>query len=328
MIDSIHIRLKRTLVSNARVKSFTEKILTKQVYNDSKFFEDETEPYEDTVTIGNFKNFNVSIGSKHIKINGSLPEYIYGNNVQGLPFSELYNAIKRLSEETGISWQAGEIQRIDIGESFTVSGNVRKYFLSLLDTQHYDRNRIDKKDENGVRYNYGTDGVTVFTFYDKTKEALTIPDYLDDPNKRVIRIEMRIMKNVRRTTYNSIKFLKVANLITEKYHKKLATMWGEHYDSIVKKRELKEHNILLEPKTKSIDSFLIAYALHEMSYATALDWLSIIAEKNKWSTIEKSKAKAKIHGQYNSDITSKPNRFIKELDSAVKAGQIYSLYLK
>jgi len=323
MVDTVQMRLQRSRLTKNQIEKLIGVLTNIKVNNRHQQIGD-TE-YNKSYIEGNYKGFNFKIGSKTVTANGSLVKYFYGNNVQCLPFSEIGTAIKQLSKATGLPWLKADLQRVDIAECVIVNHNVQHYFAYLDDTPGYSRNMDVTKLSHGVRFL--KDNIKL-CFYDKTVEAVRVPGFIKNfSTNRVIRIEARIMKNVRRTLYNKTKKFGVVNLLSHTYHKRLAEFWQEHYAAIIKRRIIYEHGEVL--RKKNADEYLMALAMRLIGGLS--QWFCILdtmTSNNHWTTKAKSDAKKDYRRKYSSEIVTLPNAYIKELDDKVHEGYIYQFIKK
>lgn len=118
--------------------------------------------------VANYKNLKITINEKNIHVNGSLPKFYFGNNVQTFSSEQQVNdALKQLSTELGIPILKGDIVRVDVAISIPLNSNIAFYMKSLKETPGY-----------GYAYNEGRyinkkykKGNLVLAFYDKTLDA-------------------------------------------------------------------------------------------------------------------------------------------------------------
>ena len=115
MIDSPYIRIDKSLISQSNLKKLVSKVdLTKESINHET---------GNKSIYGNYKNFKIAVNNKSVCVNGSLPKFVLGNNVESLSVSETSTALIELSNELSIPILKGDLTRIDIAESFPVDAN-------------------------------------------------------------------------------------------------------------------------------------------------------------------------------------------------------------
>lgn len=103
------------------------------------------------------------------KLTLSLPGYLKGSNFYSLSLSEVRESIESISEDTGIDWSLGLVNRIDFKQDIIVENLPHRYFDCLGVLSKMSRNTI----EGSLYYNKNTKREKrslVLTFYDKSKE--------------------------------------------------------------------------------------------------------------------------------------------------------------
>jgi hypothetical protein len=272
-----------------------------------------------TSIYGNYKNFNVGIHPNTITVDGSLSEFVFGQNVDIIDFQQTKDALYQLELELGIPILTAQLVRLDMGECFFLDSSLIRYFTSLLPTPFSVRE--EKENPNhGVTYRLKKNELS---FYNKTQYAITSPMVTIPDGKQVMRIEKRYKSNLRRSVLNNSRKLAVFHLLSHSFHKRMATLWCNHFDSIVKKRKIYEY-----PKMKGYKDycdFRMASSLIEHSIEACFSELQIIAEENKWKTRVLTDLQNALLAHYNSGLATVPNRYIKELEREVHNGYIWQL---
>lgn len=304
MIDSIHIRLNKSLIKEEQLLKLGQIIQPKKQI--------EWITSDRRLLVGNYKNFQVTINRDTVCVNGSLPKFVFGHNLFTLSHTQIKQAIKLLSMELGLPLVKGEIARIDIAETIAVDNSIIRYLISMLDTPKYERYRTERRSDS-VRYEKGN---VDLVFYNKTYEALKFTDaHKHFGSKNVIRIELRIKSNVRRTVMNHISQLYVLHLFSHSFMRRLATFWLNNYNSIIKRRQL-----LKVPPAKSwnmFDEFLVAATLINDGLSFWNDILQIVAEENNWGARTKRTVRDKIISIYDSNNYSIGNPYVSELNAKI-----------
>lgn len=305
MIDSIHIRLQRAELTTEQISTLLSRLIIKKTIERSN---------GNVSYIGNYKNFNIAVNSETITLNGSLPTFLCGHNLKSMHHRENIKALMLLSQELGIPIMKGEIARIDVAETIPVNHSAIRYFISLDETPKYARFRHDNP-SHGLRYEKEN---VQLVFYNKTYEAMKYPDaYKEYDSKNLLRIELRIKFNVRRTLKNKIPKLAVLHLMSPSFFKTLAKYWLSTYNKIVKKRRLLKY-----PHAKSWNTFqdyLTATAVIDKSYAFWYDIVNITSLENGWDTRTKTNVTKKLKAIYTNSDYSVPNPYIAELNYKVNS---------
>ena len=311
MIDSIYTRLPKTYLTQQQLRKL---INTITIYRENKIVAEPGNPK--VQLIGSYKNFKITLNPNTIALNGSIPKFVNGHNISTLDFQQTKEALYQLQSEIGLPLLKADLARVDIGECFFLEKDLRYYFASLLDTPGYDRFRYEK--EKGVRYDKRN---MTLSFYDKNKEAAqTAPAQLMTLGDDVMRIEMRIMKNLHRYLIYRTKKFNVAYLLSEQMHRRMGQIWYSHFDAILKNRKLLE--VISIDGWKGFRELPFTAGLYENGISQWFDILALHAKHNNWDARTVKSVKDRLIDSFNSDLTTKPNKYVQELESKVQAGSI------
>lgn len=311
MIDTIHITIPKAIVAKEAVSNLSNIItIDKTTYSNSTGA---------TAVMGYFRNFKVVIHNDNITLNGSLTKFIYGHNLVTMKPEEIMQAIIRLSKALGIPVVKGRITRLDVADNIPLKTPAIKIMSSFLETRGYVRSTARRR-QDGVRY---LKGVTKFAIYNKTYDAYEHPNSFVDFNS-VVRLEMRIAKNVRRTVFDTLKKpLYVLHLLSPSFLRRLAKIWYKHYEKLNKER------VICEPPKLSgwgdFRNYLIGRQLLEVGIIDVQNCVDVIAETNNWDSRKRRIVHSQIKSIFTNELILRPNTYIAELDEGIKKSALYKI---
>ena len=193
------------------------------------------------------------------------------------------------------------------------------YFFSLQETPGYERTTNERR-SFGVRYKKGN---LVLAFY-KTDEALLHPDAHAIYNgSNLLRIELRITKNILRTLNYFSPKMPVAYLYSKFFFNLLAKQWMKHYTAVIKKRHLYEAPTICG--WNEFQDYLTTTAVLREGYATVVDLVTKVSIDNKWNSRTTKNVINKISGLRDTAIYSANNKYIAELECKIKETYAYEV---
>jgi len=260
------------------------------------------------ITFGKLRNLRLKIKGDTLTINGSLPKYLYGDNVQELTRKDTQEAIESLSDELHLSIDKAKIYRIDIASNFIMKEPLEKYYLSLDTLPRYEK----KPYRDGVLFS--TNKITL-EFYNKAKELKKkrqpIPEIFQ--NRNVIRYEIHLQKRLP-SIFNQV--VTGNDLYNENFYITAVDLWKEKYFSIKKNRvnTFNPEAIKMMDK-KQIFNQLALLGIKQIGQDELLKMLEL--ERGKFSKMQFKRIKDKITSLSNLPELTKKNNFIQELDSKI-----------
>ena len=148
----------------------------------------------DVYHTGRLDGLRVSVFGHGVKIEGSLPKYLTGQNVKSVSLNDIRSAVDTVGESLGLPIRDSIIRRIDIGETFPVSRIVPEYlnrFGDLLRCKRYeyaDRSSLLYKNSNRE-----------LIFYDKAAEVRKSNSGASIPKEWIKNNLLRFEKRYRKT---------------------------------------------------------------------------------------------------------------------------------
>lgn len=167
---------------------------------------------------GKLENLRLRLDpDNRLKIEGSLPKYLFGSNIETLSRTDLIKAIDQLSLEAGIDADAARVYRLDLAATLQMPAPVATYLPILGYLPRFTRTQHDS---TGVTYASKQRSIT---FYDKGEEA--------GEGKNLLRIELKFKKRLKAQLGQAV-FL--SDLHSESLFKGLVDRWGNQYKAIQK----------------------------------------------------------------------------------------------
>ena len=186
---------------------------------------------------GSVSNIRVSQTFGGYYIQGSLPKYLYGNNVCQLTRKDIGTAIENLSDTLHLPIQDADVTSIEVGANICLS-KVPSAYIGLLG----DMPRMKRVMLGDSLYYRGSGKVfpRQYYFYDKKQEVKkkggVMPVRLETAN--MLRYEMRLYRRLAKQL--GIQELKASTLQDRAVYRELVNRWLDGYLSINKITGMKE----------------------------------------------------------------------------------------
>ena len=208
---------------------------------------------------GKAKNMVIRRNANSITVQGSLPKYQYGNNLQTLQRADTGLIIEELSDLISTDLSKARLQRVDFSTNIITEHKPQYYYRFLGHLTRFYRH----SDNSSLYYNQGCKKLL---FYDKIKDAkakqMPIPKQYQ--NKNVLRYEMRLLKQVNKFFKRDV----LANdLINKQLYNYLLDKWYEYYKEIEKQKS--KINIMSNRITspKDFDKQLLIGLVQSLGYS-------------------------------------------------------------
>ena len=271
----------------------------------------------ETRTFGSVGGLKVSIYTGGISIIGSLPKFIYGNNVCLFDRHSTQRAIEKLSDIFHINIADADVTGIEFGTNFPMKHKVTDYLSKLgemprLSRYHFEPSTLYYKGR-------GKNTPKVFAFYDKLSEAeakgMDYPSGVSGEN--LLRYEMRLTGRLK--TQLGIADLQASTLYDRTFYRKLVKLYQNSYYSISKNVQLKD-NAMSEIKTVSdAINTLMARLLSQTDKAQIVAFLD---ELRAAQVFNDSKYYTRLKNKINEIATKSDfvvtDELIRELDNDIK----------
>lgn len=259
---------------------------------------------------GKLSNLQINEFQEGFRVFGSLPKYFLGNNLEILSRKSTIKAVEKLSDDLGINISESKLFRFDVSCNFIMQKEVLNY-QNLLDELTYFKKSFYK----GSLY-YSRDKIEL-AFYNKTREMSNkrqaIPETFRQYKNRILRYEMRYLKNLKQEFHKDILLKDLSN---EDFYIELIKKWKEYYFKITKKNLIKFNNMALSD-VKLFQNQLMLYGLIALG---GFDEVSQMIEqsRNEIGRHKVKRIKDKLKELKQSKELTEINPLIKELDYKIK----------
>lgn len=175
----------------------------------------------------------VRVNTAQVIIEGSLPKYRYGSNVQTLSRHSTEDVVGELSDRLGLDLGLSWVTYVEFGTNFPMDKGIGEYIDRLGDLRGFNRVQWDY---GGVYYRRKCGkGQKELVFYDKVRECrehnIPIPPLLSDKN--LLRYELRLRGKL--ATQLGVPEVRGATLWDMGFYRCLTRMWQGFYFDIEKR---------------------------------------------------------------------------------------------
>ena len=271
----------------------------------------------ETRTFGSVGGLKVSIYTGGISIIGSLPKFLYGNNVCLFDRHSTQRAIEKLSDIFHLKITDADVTGIEFGTNFLMKHKVTDYLSKLgemprLSRYHFEPSTLYYKGR-------GKNTPKVFAFYDKLSEAeakgMDYPSGVSGEN--LLRYEMRLTGRLK--SQLGVADLQASTLYDRTFYRKLVKLYQNSYYSISKNVQIKD-NAMSEIKTVSdAINTLMARLLSQTDKAQIVAFLD---ELRAAQVFNDSKYYTRLKNKINEIATKSDfvvtDELIRELDNDIK----------
>ena len=256
MYDTVHFLINKHEIPNKELNALIEQLKNCPTTYDTKT--------DEMLNIrGNFKNLKIEINNYTLKISGSLPKFLLGNNIEILTCSQVKEAITKISQELGVDIRKAKVVRLDISACFFMKNKVEDYFPILDSRKSLKRSNIKK--ETLMFINKSKEKTKHIMLYDKTKEmedkGSEIPDRYK--NKNILRYEIQIFKRIKKEL--GISELTADLLFDKQFYNNAIEYLIKEYERIEKKPTINFGAIDKSQKSKEIVDNILIMSLFELS---------------------------------------------------------------
>ena len=261
---------------------------------------------------GKLKNLKVMVNCNGLYVNGSLPKYLFGNNLETFSRSATEEVIEALSDRLSLPMKEARVSRLDVAKSFIMKQPVIEYLTQFTEASHYKKWEIANREtllyKNSMRE---------LTLYDKTAEVKrcrgSIPEVYKHRN--VLRYEMRLKSRVAKQLGQER--ILASLLSDESFYMAIVDKWQKEYFSIHILR--KPIGTLDMTTTKALERSLALIGLQCLGETPVLDMIRAATENGELSKMQchrhRKRARELAEAPRPTDETSEA---ILELDSKVR----------
>lgn len=188
------------------------------------------------VMYGYKKGLKVSFHPSGISVIGSLPKFLYDDNIHPLTRGTTGEAIEAISECLGFDIGNALVTGLEFGMNFPVSSPVSDYLLRLGELERMQRYKFSS---STLYYKpKGRKQPKVLCFYDKVADAkakgMSIPVGLEDAN--ILKYELRLKG---RLSYQlRVDNITASTLSDRAFYKMLIGLYQSYYRAIYKQKQM------------------------------------------------------------------------------------------
>lgn len=266
---------------------------------------------------GNLEGLKVCIYAGGISIIGSLPKYIYTNNIYLLNRSTTAQAIEKLSDALHLPLNDARVTGLEFGNAFMMRQPVESYLSKLgemprLQRYHFDVGSLYYKPR-------GKQQPKIFAFYDKIADArvkgMVLPEGFKGAN--LLKYEMRL--NGRLHKQLGEPEVKASTLTERAFYAKLVTMYQESYFSIHKSNQVKPDSMSQIKTVSDAYNVLVARLISQSDKTQITGFLDELKANNVFADRKSyTRLKNKIEEVSTKAGITMSDELIKELDDEVK----------
>lgn len=190
---------------------------------------------------GYIQGIKVSFHPTGLSIIGSLPKFLYGDNIHPLTRKTTKEAVHALSEALGFDISRAKVNGFEFGFNFPLKNPVDDYLLRLGELKGLQRYRFSKTTlyykPKGKRQN------KMLCFYDKVaeakKEGVIIPQGLETAN--ILRYELRF--NGRLSSQLHFTNITASTLSDRVFYKNMVGLYQSYYRAIYKQKQTNKNDM-------------------------------------------------------------------------------------
>ena len=268
-------------------------------------------------TFGSLEGLKVSIYTGGISIIGSLPKFLYQNNIYPLDRHSTAQAIEKLSDSLHLPMADAKVTGLEFGRAFVMMHPVESYLSKLGDMPKLLRYHFDV----GTLYYKprGRQQPKMFAFYDKKADAaakgMVLPAGFENAN--LLKYEMRLSGRLPQQI--KVPDVTASTLSEKSFYRLMVKRYQESYFAISKLNQVKT-NVMSEIKTVSDAYDVFVARLINQSDQTQI--AAFMEEMKGAKVFEDRKSytrlKKKIQEVATKAGVTVSDELIKELDDEIK----------
>jgi len=258
---------------------------------------------------GNADNIIIRRNLNSTTVQGSLPKYFYGNNLQTLQRQDTSLIIEKLSDLISTDLSKARLQRIDYSTNIITKHNPSYYYRFLGHLTRFYRH----SDKSSLYYNQASKKLL---FYDKIKDAkykqMPIPQQYE--NKNLLRYEMRLSNQLKKFFKRDV-FAK--DLSNRDLYLHILDKWYDYYKEIEKKKSKINimSNQIISPK--DFDKQLLIGLVQSVGYNHIDD---VIEQMKTMKVFHQKEYYSRLKSKYKrlSKVDLNDEDVISEIDMKIK----------
>lgn len=266
---------------------------------------------------GGIENLRASIRLNGVFITGSLPKYLYGDNIHVLDRRATTQAIEKISDNLHLDVSSAKVTGLEFGANFVLSKPVEEYLTRLGNMPRLERYGFNP---SAIYYKgRGKKQQKVVAFYDKIAEAKEknneIPVGLDKEN--ILRYELRLRNHLARQMQEQQ--VTASTLTNLNFYRGLLDRYQRYYFSIIKRRKSKSNVMEKIKYVKDARDVLMSKLLNKAGEGVVEDFIRDLKEASVFKDPKYySRLKKELQGIATKSDFTEDDDLIKELDDEVK----------
>lgn len=267
--------------------------------------------------MGEIENLRASVRFNGVFITGSLPKYIYGDNIHVLDRRATTQAIEKISDNLHFDVSLAKVTGLEFGANFVLSKPVEEYLTRLGNMPRLERYGFNP---SAIYYKgRGKKQQKVVAFYDKIAEAkeknYEIPVGLDKEN--ILRYELRLRNHLARQMQEQQ--VTASTLTNLNFYRGLLDRYQRYYFSIIKRRKSKSNVMEKIKYVKDARDVLMSKLLNKAGEGVVEDFIRDLKEASVFKDPKYySRLKKELQGIATKSDFTEDDDLIKELDDEVK----------
>ena len=270
-------------------------------------------------TFGNLQGLKVNIYVGGLSVIGSLPKFLYGNNIVPLDIQTTEEALIKIADALHLSLDEAKVTGLEFGCNFVMRHRISESLDRLGDMPRLQRYRFSP--ETLYYRHRGQQQPKTFVYYDKTSDAkakaMEIPDGLRQAN--LLRAEMRLEG---RLPYQlGVPEVKASTLSERYFYRLLMQRFQSAYFSISKRNKLKaEYMGEIKSVSDAFDVFVgLLIDQTEQSQDKVTAFLEELKEAKVFADrINYTRLKQRIERAANKAHLTMTDEMVRELDDEIK----------
>lgn len=268
-------------------------------------------------TFGSLEGLKVAIYTGGISVIGSLPKFLYQNNVYPLDRHGTAQAMEKLSDSLHLPIADAKVTGLEFGRAFVMKYPIENYLSKLGDMPKLLRYHFDV----GTLYYKprGRQQPKVYAFYDKKADAavkgMTLPVGFEDVN--LLKYEMRL--NGRLPQQMGVPEVTASTLSESGFYRLMVKRYQDSYFAISKLNQVKT-DVMSEIKTVS-DAFdvLVARLINQSDQTQIAAFLEELKEAKVFEDRKSyTRLKKKIQEVAAKAGVTVSDELMKELDDEIR----------
>lgn len=183
-----------------------------------------TEVIEDTgqtIVRGKLSNLKIASSETCLKISGSIPKFLNGNNIQRMNRQDIKAALEAIEDTLSINLSSAFASRLDVAATIIMDYPVKAYYPYFGCCGRSEK----MKNKNSIYFNLNRKQLII---YDKTKEAKTIP--LEYQGKHLLKYECRFLNALPRQFKRGKIYAK--DLYNPEFYSVMVERWKQEFSKI------------------------------------------------------------------------------------------------